>query len=112
MNALPEGISRAPRRSDYYPIVRGMRPFLSDEEVDLRSSLLLLRDRALATKPRCCEYAWRLLDTVERIASEHAMNPRVDIKGLREMRRICLNVVASASSFDTLYRPADTPEAA
>lgn len=105
MNALPEGISRPPRREDYIPIVKGLRPFIGDEELTLRSSLLLMRDRAMATKPRASEYAWTLLDVVERVGAEHAMNHRVDVESLREMRRICLNIVCAASSFDAMYQP-------
>jgi hypothetical protein len=99
------GVSRPPRRSDYEPIVKGMRPFIEGEELELRSSLLLMRDRAMATKASASEYAWSLLDVVERVGSDHAMNHRVDVESLREMRRICLNIVCAASSFDAMYQP-------
>jgi hypothetical protein len=102
---LPAGISRAPQRSDYEPIVRGLRPFIDGEELLLRSSLLLMRDRAMATKANASEYAWTLLDVVERVGADHAMNHRVDVASLREMRRICLNIVCAASSFDAMYQP-------
>jgi hypothetical protein len=105
MNALPEGISRAPRRSDYEPIVKGLRPFIGDEELTLRSSLLLMRDRAMATKNSVCEASWMLLDVVESIAMANAMNDRVDIETLREMRRVCLNIVCAASSLETIFQP-------
>jgi signal transduction protein with GAF and PtsI domain len=42
---------------------------------------------------------------VERVGAEHAMNHRVDVESLREMRRICLNIVCAASSFDAMYQP-------
>lgn len=106
MNApLPEGVSRVPRRSDYEPIVRGLRPFLNDEEVELRASLLLMRDRAMATKPTVCQPSWMLLDTVERIASENAMNARVDLETIRELRRVCINIVCAASSLEAVFQP-------
>jgi hypothetical protein len=106
MNAeVIPGIARPPRRSDYEPIVRGLKPLCDGEELDLRSSLLLMRDRAMATKPRACEPAWRLLDVVENVARETALNPRMGLEQLRELRRLCLNTVATASSFDTLYQP-------
>lgn len=105
MNALPEGISRVPVRSDYEAIVKGLRPMCDGEELMLRTSLLLMRDRAMATKPRASEYAWSLLDVVERVGADHAMNHRVDVESLREMRRICLNIVCAASSFDGMYQP-------
>jgi hypothetical protein len=102
---LVPGVSRPPRREDYEPIVRGLRPFVDGEELMLRSSLLLMRDRAMATKRNASEYAWTLLDVVERVGAEHAMNHRVDVESLREMRRICLNIVCAASSFDAMYQP-------
>jgi hypothetical protein len=106
MNAeVVPGISRPPRREDYIPIVKGLRPFIGDEELTLRSSLLLMRDRAMATKQRACAPAWALLDVVESIASECALNHKVALDDLRELRRVCLNCVASASSFDTLFQP-------
>lgn len=96
---------RPPRRSDYEPIVRGLRPLCDGEELMLRTSLLLMRDRAIATKPRACEPSWALLDLVECEASEAALNHRVKVEDLRELRRLLLNVASAASSFDTLYQP-------
>jgi hypothetical protein len=106
MNAeIVPGVSRAPTRSDYEPIVRGLRPLCGGEELELRTSLLLMRDRAMATKLRASEYAWGLLDVVERVGADHAMNHKVDVESLREMRRICLNIVCAASSFDAMMQP-------
>ena len=105
MNALPQGVSRPPRREDYEPIVKGLRPFVEGEELLLRSSLLLMRDRAMATKRAACEPAWALLDVVERQASDNAMNERVSIEDLRELRRLCINCVMAASGFDMLFHP-------
>jgi hypothetical protein len=99
------GVARPPRREDYEPIVRGLRPLCDGEELMLRTSLLLMRDRAMATKMRASEYAWQLLDVVERVGADHAMNHRVDVESLREMRRICLNIACAASSFDAMYQP-------
>jgi hypothetical protein len=99
------GVSRPPRREDYEPIVRGLRPMVGDEELTLRSSLLLMRDRAMSTKNAACAPAWMLLDVVERIGSENAMNHRVPVDDLREMRRICLNIACAASSLDALFHP-------
>lgn len=99
------GVARSPRREDYIPIVKGLRPFCEGEELTLRSSLLLMRDRAMATKRNASEYAWLLLDVVERVGADHAMNHKVDVESLREMRRICLNIVCAASSFDAMYQP-------
>jgi hypothetical protein len=105
MNALPPGIARSPRREDYEPLVKGLRPFVEGEELMLRSSLLLMRDRAMATKQTACEPAWMLLDVVERTASENAMNHRVTVPDLRELRRLCLSCVMAASGFDAMFHP-------
>jgi hypothetical protein len=96
---------RVPRRSDYEPIVKAMRPLCEGEELELRASLLLMRDRAMATKGMACTPAWALLDVVENVANESALSFAVSKNQLRELRRLCLNCVAAASSFDTLYQP-------
>lgn len=99
------GIARPPRREDYEPIVRGLRPLCDGEEMMLRSSLLLMRDRAMATKPNASESGWALLDIVEREASDAALNHRVGLDDLRELRRLCVQCVMTASGFDMLYQP-------
>jgi hypothetical protein len=98
-------LPRPTRRSDYEPIVKAMRPLCAGEELELRSSLLLMRDRAIATKRNACTPSHALLEVVENVANESAMSFAVSTAQLRELRRLCLNCVASASSFDTLYQP-------
>jgi hypothetical protein len=104
MTELAPGISRAARKADYLPIVRALRPWMNDEEAELRASLLLFRDRACTTKPTCCEPSWALLDVVERIGSDNAMNYRVPVDQLRELRRLCAQCVMAARDFDTLFQ--------
>jgi hypothetical protein len=99
------GISRPPVRADYEPIVRGLRPLCEGVELMLRSSLLLMRDRAIATKNTACESSWELLNIVEREANASALNHRCDIESLREIRRLCIMCVCNASGFDALYQP-------
>lgn len=96
---------RPPNRADYEPIVRGLKPLCDGEELMLRSSLLLMRDRAIATKQRACEPSWMLLEIVERAASDAALNHRWRLDDLRELRRLCVTCVMTASSFDTLLQP-------
>lgn len=93
-----------PRRQDYEPMVRAFLPSAEGEELELRSRLLLMRDRAMATKPIACDQAWHLLDLVERTASAEAFRP-MKAEDLAEVRRILVMCVAAASSFDTLYAP-------
>ena len=111
VHELVPGVARPPQRSDYEPIVKGLRPFVGQEELILRSSLLLMRDQAMGRKNSACEPAWLILDVIERIATDNAMNHRVDVETLRELRRVCLNCACAASSLDTLFRPLE-PEAA
>lgn len=98
-------LPRVARKDDYVPIVRALRPWMNDEEAELRASLLLFRDRACTTKPSCCEPSWALLDVVERIGSENAMNYRVPVDHLRELRRLCSQCVMAARDFDLLFQP-------
>ena len=101
------GVARPVRREDYEPIVRAHMPCrkFQDGELELRATLLLMRDRAMATKRDACEPAWHLLDVVEREASEFALERRAEIAVLREVRRLCSQCVAAARDFDTLYQP-------
>jgi len=111
MNA-PDAIAdyRPPRRSDYEPIVKGMIPFCDGEELRLRAGLLLLRDRAMATKAGgvttgMTASAWALLDIVERECSEAAFQG-MPLEALREFRELCVKCVMIASAFDRIYHPA------
>lgn len=97
--------TRPPCRSDYEPIVKGLRPLCDGEELMLRSSLLLMRDRAMATKQVACQPSYMLLEVVERIASENALNHLIDIDTLRELRALCVRTVTCASGFDAVFQP-------
>jgi hypothetical protein len=96
---------RPPSKDDYFPIVKGLRPFIGEEETDLRASLLMMRDRAMATKSAACAPSWALLDVVEQIASEFAMNHKLGLEELRELKRLCLHTVGHAFDFDKLFQP-------
>jgi hypothetical protein len=99
------GIHRVPRKEDYHAIVKGLRPFIEGEELELRSHLLLMRDRAMATKNNACAPSWALLDIIERVASESALNHLLEIEQLRELRRLCGQCVMTARDFDLLFQP-------
>lgn len=101
MNALAY---QPPRRQDYEPNVRAFLPGVEGEELQMRASLLLMRDCAMATKPIASEHGWLLLDVVERTASQYAFWS-MPLDDLREIRRLLLNVVAAASGFDALFCP-------
>jgi hypothetical protein len=105
MNATaPAPTYRPPRRADYEPNVRAFLPGCEGEELKLRAGLLLMRDRAMATKPIAGEPAWNLLNLVESVASVEAFRP-MPLDQLREIRRILVMCAASASDFDAVYAP-------
>jgi hypothetical protein len=104
MNAQ-EAISRGPKREDYEPIVRGLRPFCEGEELKLRTGLLLMRDTAIATKTYACEPAWMLLDLIEREANMSALNHKLKVEELQTIRALCIQCAVAAQGFDKLYVP-------
>lgn len=95
---------RPARREDYEPIVRGLLPLCAGEELDMRAGLLMMRDRALATKSTACQSSWELLDIVERECAFAAFRA-MPIEDLKEFRRLCVLCVMAASGFDQLYQP-------
>lgn len=98
-------LPRPTRRDDYVQIVKGLRPHVAGEELDLRSSLLLMRDRAMSTKPIACAPSWAILDVIEQVASESALNPRMGVEQLRMLSYLCLKCACTAKDFDTLFQP-------
>ena len=108
MNAqIIPGVARPPNRSDYEPIVRAHMAtrHVEGEELMLRASLLLVRDRAIATKFISCEPSYTLLELVEKEAGDAALNHRATIEQLRELRRLIGICVTTASGFEMLCRP-------
>jgi hypothetical protein len=95
---------RYPQREDYYPTVRAFLPGCEGEELDNRASLLLMRDRALATKPACSDVGWEILDLVQRTASDLAFKsmPAVELK---TARYLLVRLISAASGFDSMWAP-------
>jgi hypothetical protein len=93
-----------PKREDYVPHVRAFLPSAEGEELQLRASLLLMRDRAMATKPRCSEEGWHILDVVERTASRDAFRS-MPLDELQQIRHLLIRLVTAASDFDALFAP-------
>jgi len=85
----------------YRPIILTFLPGCEGDELDLRARLLLMRDRALATKPIACEDSWYLLDLVERVASRDAFRS-MHIADLERTRATLVMCVAAASNFDSM----------
>lgn len=95
---------QAPKREDYEPHVRVFAPWAEGEELSIRASLLLTRDRALATKKFCCEAAWPVLDHVERMAGRFAFQTMA-FDDLKQLRYILTMLVAQASNLEALFAP-------
>lgn len=98
-------LPRVTRRQDYEPIVKALRPWMAGEELELRTSLMLMRDRATAIKDVVCEPAWHLFSVVERVAQDNATNYRIPLAELREIRNLCAQTVMLARGFDRVFQP-------
>lgn len=93
-----------PKRADYIPMVKAFLPTAEGLQLDLRCSLLLMRDGAVARKPIACEESWSILDIVERVATREAFRPMSNDE-LATLRWLLSNLVRTASNFDGLYAP-------
>jgi hypothetical protein len=91
-----------PKREDYEPVIHNFMPGVGGDELELRSSLLLMRDRAMSTKPFACEEAWQILDLVERTAGRDAFRSMA-VNELAEIKRLLIRLVSTASGFDSLF---------
>lgn len=96
--AIPES------RRQYVPTVTTFLPGVQDEELDVRCSLLLMRDCAMAAKGSCSEEAWTILDHVERLTSRFAFQG-MPLDHLVELRRVLRLIVAAAASLDDWASP-------
>jgi hypothetical protein len=95
MNAIPQG---DPRRQ-YVPTVNAFLPGAEEEEVDVRCSLLLMRDCAAVAKTHCSDEAYPILDQVERLASRFAFQGMA-VDDLQRLRAAMRKIVAAAATLD------------
>ena len=93
-----------PQRADYEPTVKALRPGCTGEELDIRASLLLMRDRAMSVKRRSSEPGWVVLDVVEKLASDNALQP-MPLDDLKEIHRLAIRLVSCASGLDAVFAP-------
>jgi hypothetical protein len=98
MNA-PANIRLAKRRDEYRPTVERMLPGVEGEELQLRCSLLLMRDSASATLRHCSEDAAGVLQQVESLAAVYAFTP-LPLDELRELRRTLVRLTSCASGLE------------
>lgn len=90
----------AMRRQDYEPTVRALMPASEGEEMEIRCSLLLMRDCALSAKRYCSEDAWPVMDHIERLAADYAFRS-VPIDKYREFREALRKLVAACACLDS-----------
>lgn len=102
MNAVTVGPDL--RRQQYEPTVRALMPGAEGDELDVRCSLLLMRDCSTSAKNSCSEEAWPILDQVERLTSRFAFQA-MPIEDLVELRRVLRLVVAAAANLDAWATP-------
>lgn len=86
-------------RRQYVPTVNALMPGAQGDELDIRCSLLLMRDCAAAAKGSCSGEAYPILDEVERLASRFAFQG-MPIEELQELRKVMRQIVAAAASLD------------
>lgn len=88
-----------PSRDRYVPIVRQHVPTCEGKELELRCSLLMVRDQSASALRRCSEEAHGILSEVHRLASENAFTS-MPIGELAELRRQLVQLTACASGLE------------
>lgn len=94
------------QREAYAPIVQRFLPGCEGEELNLRCSLLLMRDRAAVRAKHCSDDAYPLLAHVERMATGRAFSS-MPLDTLRETRRLCVMMFANASGLEAIAEEAE-----
>jgi hypothetical protein len=89
----------APSRDRYIPIVKHHLPACEGKELELRCSILFLRDKAAAAMRRCSEEAEGVLCEVQRIASTYAY-ANIPTESLGDVRYQLLRLTMAASGLE------------
>lgn len=97
------------QREAYAPIVQRFLPGCEGEELATRCSLLLMRDRALTHSRACSDEAFPVLGQVERLTSTYAY-ASMRLEQLKELRRLCVMLVANASGLEAFAYDLAYPE--
>ena len=90
------------QRQDYEPTVRALMPSSAGEDMEIRCSLLMMRDCAASEKRFCCEDTWPLMDHVERLAGHYAFH-HMPLDRFREIRDALRRTVAAAACFEHVH---------
>lgn len=86
-------------RKQYVPTVNALMPGSEGDDLDVRCSLLLMRDCATSAKTTCSEEAYPILDQVERMASQFVFMP-MPTDRMIQLRQVLRQVVAAAAGLD------------
>jgi hypothetical protein len=98
-------------RDRYIPQVRAFVPLCRGEDLQLRCSLLLIRDQATAGLRRCSGEAAPVLDTIERLATQYAF-AKLPIAELKDLRLHLVRLTTCASGLDQFAYRLEHPEGA
>lgn len=93
------GPARGGARSYYHPIVRRYFPTADDQEVELRSSLMVMRDGSLSRLRSCSRISRPFWECLEQLASDYAF-AAVPLPQLSSVRLAIIRVAAAASSLE------------
>jgi hypothetical protein len=88
-----------PARDRYLPIARHHLPGCEGEELQVRCSILLMRDQASSSLRRCSDEAAGTLNEVQRLATLYAYAP-IPLEELKELRYRLLQLTQTASGLE------------
>lgn len=97
-----------PRWQDFRTTVLPLFPRATDEEIEVRSRLLLIRDMAFRAMSYSTEEAYYLLHAIYGMASRYALLA-VTLDQLKELRRILIIATANASAMQVLMNEIHYP---
>lgn len=89
------------RWEDFRPTALAIFPAATNEELEVRARLLLIRDLSLGALGYASEEAWHLLKAISEMAGRYALEP-ITLDQLREMRRVLVMASAAANSMQVL----------
>lgn len=96
-----------PSRDRYIPIVKQHLPVCRGKELELRCSLLMMRDKASSSLTRCSDDAYYTLHEVQRLAAAYAYVP-MPLDELEQLRYQLLRLTSCASGLEMFaYRLAN-----
>lgn len=100
--ARTEGGLRHSPRYRYRPIVQGLIPWCDVTELDLRCSILLLRDQASQAVRHCSDDAEAPYSEVVRLGSIYAFGSTLSPAQLSNLRRALVHMTLAAGALDAL----------